>query len=90
MNMDDICQISSRRILAESGLEFLDHRMRLQHRAGSVGVVRLRIFVDLPVVSCEDVAELSNQGFERVPAVAFLAEIQESCQAAADCLGGDF
>jgi hypothetical protein len=22
--------------------------------------------------------------------VAFLAEIQESCQAAADCLGGDF
>jgi len=64
--------------------------MRLQHRAGSVGVVRLRIFVDLPVVSCEDVAELSNQGFERVPAVAFLAEIQESCQAAADCLGGDF
>lgn len=64
--------------------------MRLKHRAGGVGVVRFGIFVDLPVVSCEDVAELSNQGFERVSAVAFLAEIQELCQTAPDRLRGNF
>ena len=56
-------------ILGQNIFELFHHVMRLQHHSSRIRIITLDVFVDLGVVVDENIDEVFEQGFQRVPSI---------------------